>query len=169
MIMKRLESYIISHIDDLEDEDLYSIKQVEEVNASSVCGVTFKDLGNNWIEIRTSVDVDISFNGKIKYGYDSDSTTRTYNVFLKAILENGLCNVSVTDVAAYDIKNAKENPFRHYLDYLHGLNELSEEEKEQYAGIGKEFLALIETTDMSKVYKMTVLYSFYNHGDGQLW
>lgn len=73
---------------------------MEEVNASSVCGVTFKDLGNNWIEIRTSVDVDISFNGKIKYGYDSDSTTRTYNVFLKAILENGLCNVSVTDVAA---------------------------------------------------------------------
>ncbi len=46
---------------------------------------------------------------------------------------------------------------------------MQEEEKEQYAGIGKEFLALIETTDMSKVYKMTVLYSFYNHGDGQLW
>ena len=102
MIMKRLEPYIISHRDDLEDEDFYSIKWVEEINASSVCGVTFKDLGNNWLEIRTSVDVDISFNGKTKYGYDSDSTTRTYNVFLKAILENGLCNVSVTDVAAYD-------------------------------------------------------------------
>ena len=69
------------------------------------------------------------------------------------------------DVYQYCIKNAKENPFRHYLDYLYGLNELSEEEKELYAGIGKEFLTLIETTDMSKVYKMPVLYSFYNHGD----
>ncbi len=27
---------------------------------------------------------------------------------------------------------------------------------------GKEFLALIETTDMAKVYKMPVLYSFYD-------
>lgn len=69
------------------------------------------------------------------------------------------------DVYQYCIKNAKENPFRHYLDYLHDLNELSEEEKELYSGIGKDFLALIETTDMSKVYKMPVLYSFYNHGD----
>lgn len=43
------------------------------------------------------------------------------------------------DVYQYCIKNAKENPFRHYLDYLYGLNELSEEEKELYAGIGKEF------------------------------
>ena len=63
------------------------------------------------------------------------------------------------------IKHTKENPFRHYLDYLHDLNELSEDEKELYAGIGKEFLALIETTDMTKVYKMPVLYSFYNNGN----
>ena len=63
------------------------------------------------------------------------------------------------------IKHTKENPFRHYLDYLHDLNELSEDEKELYAGIGKEFLTLIETTDMTKVYKMPVLYSFYNNGN----
>ena len=34
-----------------------------------------------------------------------------------------------------------------------------------YAGLGREFLSLIETTDMQKVYKMAVLYSFYNHGN----
>ena len=45
------------------------------------------------------------------------------------------------------------------------INELSEDEKELYAGIGKEFLTLIETTDMTKVYKMPVLYSFYNKGN----
>lgn len=63
------------------------------------------------------------------------------------------------------IKHTKENPFRHYLNYLHDLNELSEDEKELYAGIGKEFLMVMETTDMTKVYKMPVLYSFYNKGN----
>ncbi len=63
------------------------------------------------------------------------------------------------------IKYTKENPFRHYLNYLHELNELSDDEKVLFAGIGKEFLTLIETTDMTKVYKMPVLYSFYNKGD----
>ena len=69
------------------------------------------------------------------------------------------------EVYQYCVKHTKENPFRHYLNYLHDLDELSEDEKELYAGIGKEFLALIETTDMTKVYKMPVLYSFYNNGN----
>ena len=37
-----------------------------------------------------------------------------------------------------------------------------------YSGIGREFLSLIETTDMQKVYKMPILYSFYNDGDLRL-
>mgnify|MGYP001077220418 CR=1 FL=1 len=65
----------------------------------------------------------------------------------------------------YCMKHTKENPFRHYLDYLHDLNELSKEEIDLYAGIGKDFLTLIETTDMTKIYKMPILYSFYNHGN----
>jgi superfamily II DNA or RNA helicase/HKD family nuclease len=69
------------------------------------------------------------------------------------------------EVYQYSIKHSKENLFRHYLDYLHDLDELSENEEALYAGIGKEFLALIETTDMAKVYKMPVLYSFYNKGN----
>lgn len=72
------------------------------------------------------------------------------------------------DVYQYCVKHAKENPFRRFLDYLHELNELSEEEEALYAGMGKEFLSLIETTDMTKVYKMPVLYSFYNEGDVRL-
>ena len=72
------------------------------------------------------------------------------------------------EVYRYCMKHTKENPFRHYLDYLYGLQELSKEEEELYAGIGKEFLALIETTDMTKVYKMPILYSFYNNGNVRL-
>lgn len=63
------------------------------------------------------------------------------------------------------IRNAKENPFRRYLDYLYELQELSAEEEVIYNGIGREFLNLLETTDMQKVYKMPVLDSFYNDGD----
>ncbi len=64
----------------------------------------------------------------------------------------------------YCIKHAKENPFRKYLEFLHSLQELTQEEEKLYAGIAREFLSLIEATDMQKVYKMPVLYSFYNHG-----
>lgn len=68
----------------------------------------------------------------------------------------------------YCVGHAKENPFRQYMDYLHELGELSAEEETVYDGIGREFLSLIETTDMQKVYKMPVLYSFYNHGNVRL-
>lgn len=72
------------------------------------------------------------------------------------------------EVYQYCVKHAKENPFRHYLDYLHDLGELSAEEEELYGGIGRDFLTLIETTDMTKVYKMPILYSFYNDGNVRL-
>ena len=61
--------------------------------------------------------------------------------------------------------HAKENPFQHYLDFLYELGELSEDEQELYAGIGRELIQTIETTEMQKVYKMPILYSFYNHGN----
>lgn len=68
----------------------------------------------------------------------------------------------------YCIKHAKENPFRRFMDFLNEMQELSAEEEEVYSGIGREFLSLLETTDMQKVYKMPILYSFYNDGDVRL-
>ncbi len=72
------------------------------------------------------------------------------------------------EVYQYCMKHAKENPFRKYLEFLHSLEELSKEEGILYAGIGREFLSLLETTDMQKVYKMPILYSFYHNGDIRL-
>lgn len=54
------------------------------------------------------------------------------------------------------------------MEFLKDMNELSAEEEDVYSGIGREFLTLIETTDMQKVYKMPILYSFYNDGDIRL-
>ncbi len=72
------------------------------------------------------------------------------------------------DVYRYCITHAKENPFRHYLEFLEKLHELSETEETLCSGLGKDFLTLIETTDMQKVYKMPILYSFFNHGNVRL-
>ncbi len=58
------------------------------------------------------------------------------------------------------IEHAKENPFRHYLDFCHDLGELSEDEEALWGSIGREFINIIETTNMSKVYKMPVLLAF---------
>ena len=42
---------------------------------------------------------------------------------------------------------------------------MTDEETAFYQGIGREFIRLIETTNMTKVYKMPVLMAFYNHGN----
>lgn len=68
------------------------------------------------------------------------------------------------DLYRYCVRHAKENPFRRYMDFLHEMGELSADEEIVYSGIGREFLSLIETTDMQKVYKMPILYGFYNDG-----
>lgn len=59
----------------------------------------------------------------------------------------------------------KNSPFKHYLRYLDGLDELGDRERIIFRGIGNEFLELLETTQMSKSYKMPVLMAFYNDGD----
>lgn len=69
------------------------------------------------------------------------------------------------DVYQMAIKHAADNPFKRYLNFLKELDELMPEEDALYGGIGREFIGLIENTNMSKVYKMPVLMAFYNHGD----
>lgn len=59
----------------------------------------------------------------------------------------------------------KNSPFKHYLRYLDGLKELGGKKEAIYQGIGNEFLEMLETTKMSKSYKIPVLMAFYNHGN----
>lgn len=69
------------------------------------------------------------------------------------------------DIYQMAITHSKENPFKRYLEYLKDLRELTSEEETFCQGIGREFISLIENTNMSKVYKMPVLMAFYNHGN----
>ena len=66
------------------------------------------------------------------------------------------------------ISHAKDNPFKKYMEYLKSLGELTLEEEKVYGTIGREFINVIETTNMSKVYKMPVLMAFYNGGNVRL-
>ncbi len=69
------------------------------------------------------------------------------------------------DVYQLAMKHSRDNPFRRYLEYLQELGDLTEAEKRLYNSVGREFINLLETTNMSKVYKMPVLMAFYNQGD----
>lgn len=65
-------------------------------------------------------------------------------------------------------KSAKDNPFRNYISFLKELNLLSDDELKIYNGIGREFLHTLETTSMSKSYKMPILLAFFNNGNIKL-
>ena len=68
-------------------------------------------------------------------------------------------DASVYEVA---ITHSKDSPFKRYLEFLNELGELNKKEENFYKGIGKEFITMLENTNMSKVYKMPVLMAFYN-------
>ena len=63
------------------------------------------------------------------------------------------------------IRHSKDNPFKKYLEFLNDIGELNQIEEEFYKGIGREFISLLEITNMSKVYKMPVLMAFYNNSN----
>ncbi|MGG7176393.1 DEAD/DEAH box helicase family protein [Clostridium paraputrificum] len=63
------------------------------------------------------------------------------------------------------MKNAKFNPLNNYLEFLYENGELFENEEKLYNSRGREFINMIETTSMSKTYKMPILLAFYNDGN----
>lgn len=71
-------------------------------------------------------------------------------------------------VYQYCLKEAKENPFRHYVMFRSALGDL---EKEKCAWIGTDagdFLELLEQTSMQKSYKMPVLSAFCEADGGSV-
>lgn len=65
-------------------------------------------------------------------------------------------------------KDRKANPLKDYLTYLKEINEISCEEKNLLNTVAYDFINYIETTEMSKTYKMPILLAFYNKGDFKL-
>ncbi len=57
-------------------------------------------------------------------------------------------------------EHSKHNIFKNYLEFLGKINELTDGEKILCRSIGKEFIAALENTNMTRVYKMPVLRAF---------
>ena len=64
--------------------------------------------------------------------------------------------------------NTKLNPFNDYLKYLKSNKELNFDEEALLNTKAYDFINMVETTSMSKTYKMPVLLAFYNHGNMKL-
>ena len=60
------------------------------------------------------------------------------------------------------------NPFRNYLQFLNGMNDLSGDEKQLMNSEAGKFIGMLEKTSMSRVYKMPVLMSLLDHKDTQV-
>ncbi len=75
-----------------------------------------------------------------------------------------LFNLMDDKIYEYCIKHPNNNIFKKYIEYLYELGELPLHQQSIYKSKAGEFLELIETTNMQKVYKMIVLQSFYNNG-----
>lgn len=101
IIMDRLGSYVIKSKDMFENDEVYEVKWVK-LSDARVCGVTFKDMGNNWIEIRISIDGEIEIKARTRYGIESFAEIKIYNIYFKAVLEDGLHKVSITEITDYD-------------------------------------------------------------------
>jgi superfamily II DNA or RNA helicase len=63
------------------------------------------------------------------------------------------------------MEHSKHNIFKNYLAFLERMNELDENELKLCSTLGREFIRTLETTSMTKVYKMPVLQAFIDTGD----
>lgn len=100
-IFANLEPFIVTQKDSFESDEIYRVKWVDLDNIN-VCGVTFKEIDGRFLEIRTSVDAEVIVFGKAKYSFDRFFVKRTYNVFFRALLENGLQQVKIIKVEDYN-------------------------------------------------------------------
>jgi superfamily II DNA or RNA helicase/HKD family nuclease len=74
---------------------------------------------------------------------------------------------NIDDEVYSAIKKTKSslNPFNDYLGFLKENGELFESEEVLFNSIGHDFIQMIETTKMSKSYKIPVFLAFYNGGN----
>ena len=79
-----------------------------------------------------------------------------------------LFNEMNADIYEICMTKSKENIFKNYLSFLESIDELSMEDRKINQSIAGDFLHEIEMTNMTKVYKMPVLLSFYNQGNMRL-
>ena len=100
-IFNKVKGYVASKKDSFESDEIYQVKWVE-LDDIHVSGVTFKDIGDDVLEIRITVDADVDVTSKARYGYDHFAVPKSYNVFFEAVLEDGLHNERIVKIEEYN-------------------------------------------------------------------
>lgn len=68
-IFNKIKDLVLEEKDSFESDTIYSVSNVELCDIY-ISGVTFKELENDLLEIRVSVDAEIFLNGKTRYDYE---------------------------------------------------------------------------------------------------
>lgn len=63
---------------------------------------------------------------------------------------------------------SKENVLNDYLTFIKEMGDMTKDEESLLASRAADFIRCIETTDMSRTYKMPLLLAFYNKGNVKL-
>lgn len=100
-ILNCLKKYVVREKDSFENEVIYKVTWIE-VADFHVSGVSFKELDNRKLEIRTTVDAEIEITGKGRSGHDTFDEIKCYNIFFEGILENGLHQVVLSTITEYN-------------------------------------------------------------------
>ena len=96
-----VKRYVCRNKDSYEDEKILRVRwaDLEEI---SVSGVSFKEIKNDELEIRVTIDATVDVEGKARYGgYDHFDIYRCCCVFINAILKNGLKDMRIMRVDEY--------------------------------------------------------------------
>lgn len=79
-------------------------------------GASFSSNGNNILDFRLTLTVEVNISGKSRYDYESESKSVWVSVYFTSLLENGLHNVRITKVDEYSQERfKKEDKLNHFL------------------------------------------------------
>lgn len=92
-----------------------------EIEDFHIEGATFNSTGNNVLDFRLTLTIDVSISGKSRYGYDSESKSVWVSIYFTSLLENGLHNVRIIKIDEYSQERFnKESKLDHFfVPYLY--------------------------------------------------
>lgn len=121
-IFDRIKFYIINNKDRM-NLSTYSVPypSYAELSDFHVMGVTFRELDNDQIEFRASIQAEIEISGKRRKDYESDTADCWFTISFSAVLNNGLHQVKLHDISEYTKErfNAEDSLTKYLVPYVY--------------------------------------------------
>ena len=131
-IFDRIKFYIINNRERM-NLSTYSVPDPSyaELSDFHVMSVTFRDLDNDQIEFRASIQTEIEISGKRRRDFESDTTDCWFSISFSAVLNNGLHQVKLLDISEYSKErfNAEDSLTKYLVPYVYAKDLDSHAEK----------------------------------------